>query len=592
MCAIFGIIGSYDNNKARDNFMALAHRGEDDFAFLANENYFFGIHRLAITSFGREIDQPFTDNNYIVVFNGEIYNYKELALTLDIDTCSEAKVILESYKLWGDSFVEKINGMYAIAIYDGSKLKLFRDNAGKKPIFYSLQNGTLWFASEIKAIRNDLKADKKAILPYLSFQTTLAPNTFYNNIFSLPSGSFMTFENSKITIKSHFSPLNSKIIYTNSKDAADTAKDALVEAVSKRIPENHIPWGALLSGGIDSSLVAAMASINNKIDTFCIGYEERFASYDERGYASKVAKHTGSNHHETLMTKEKFFDALNEVEDILDQPLGDPASIPLFVLLKDVKGYDKRVVLTGDGSDELFLGYKTYKEYHDIEQASQLRYKNWLNGFLRSHYSPNKEWEWYKRIFGGSLLFRSTAELFTDLQQNRLLKQNVKDDNSLQYLESYWQEFMQSGRKNIIDWYSFCDMKVKLGELFLTKLDRVSMACGIEARSPFLDPSVVNLAFSVDPDIRFGDTSKAIIKQVAYEYLPYDIVDRKKRGFSYPYMEWLLEENELELIRRVQRERKIFNNDTLEFILSKAPSGGFKHHIFALYMLCRWLERN
>jgi len=592
MCAIFGIVGSYDESIAKDNFMALAHRGEDDSAFVSSENYFFGIHRLAITSFGKKIDQPFIDGKYIVVFNGEIYNYKELSFKLSIDAPSEAKVILECYTFWGDSFVDHINGMYAIAIYDGNEIKLFRDNVGKKPLFYSQKKDTFWFASEIKAIGNNLQIDKKAALSYLSFQTTLSPKTFYADIFSLPAGSYATFKDGEVTIKSHFSPLDNKIIYTNFKYASKAVEDALIESVSKRIPANNISWGALLSGGIDSSLVAAMASEHQKIDTFCIGYEERFASYDERGYASKVAKHIGSNHHEAILTKEKFFDTLNEVENLLDQPLGDPASIPLFVLLKDVKEHGKRVVLTGDGSDELFLGYKTYKEYHDIEQASQLKYKNWLNGFLRSHYSPNKEWEWYKRIFGGSLLFRSTAELFTDLQQNRLLKQNVKDDNSLQYLEAYWREFVQSGRTNIIDWYSFCDMKVKLGDLFLTKLDRISMACGIEARSPFLDPSVVKLAFSIDPDVRFGDTSKAIIKQVAYEYLPLDIVERKKRGFSYPYMEWLLEENELELIRRVQRERKIFNDEALEFILSKAPSGGFKHHIFALYMLCRRLEKD
>jgi asparagine synthase (glutamine-hydrolysing) len=592
MCAIFGIIGSYDENIAKDDFMALAHRGEDDSAFISNEKYFFGIHRLAITSFGKEIDQPFMDGKYIVVFNGEIYNYKELALRLGIDASSEAKVILESYKFWGDSFVEYINGMYAIAIYDGNELKLFRDNVGKKPLFYSVKKDAFWFASEIKALGYGSKIDTKAILPYLSFQTTLSPNTFYTDIFSLPAGSCATFKDGKITVKSHFSPLNNKIIYTNSQDASSAVEDALKESVSKRIPSGNVPWGALLSGGIDSSLVASMASLDCKIDTFCIGYEDKFASYDEREYASKVAKHIDSNHYESVLTKEKFFDGLANIEGFSEQPLADPAQIPLFVLLKEVKEYDKRVVLTGDGSDELFLGYKTYKEYYDIEQASQLKYKNWLNGFLRSHYSPNKEWEWYKRIFGGSLLFRSTAELFTDLQQNRLLKQNIKDDNSLQYLEPYWNEFVQSGRKNIIDWYSFCDMKVKLGDLFLTKLDRISMACGIEARSPFLDPSVVKLAFSIDPDVRFGDTSKAIIKQVAYEYLPLDIVERKKRGFSYPYMEWLLEENELELIRRVQRERKIFNDEALEFILSKAPSGGFKHHIFALYMLCRRLEKD
>ena len=592
MCAIFGVVGSYDINIAKNSFEMLAHRGEDDSAFVANESYFFGIHRLAITSLGEDIDQPLIDGKHIVVFNGEIYNYKELALALGTDASSEAKVILESYKFWGDSFVEHINGMYAIAIYDGNVLKLFRDNVGKKPLFYSAKKDAFWFASEIKALEYGSKIDKKAILPYLSFQTTLAPNTFYTNIFSLSAGSFATFKDGDITIKSHFLPLNNKIIYTNSKYAISAIEDALIESVSKRIPASKIPWGALLSGGIDSSLVAAMASEHQRIDTFCIGYEDKFASYDEREYASKVAKHIGSNHHEAILTKEKFFDGLTSIEEMSEQPLADPAQIPLFILLKEVKEYGKRVVLTGDGSDELFLGYKTYKEYLDIEQASQLKYKNWLQGFLRSHYSPNKEWEWYKRIFGDSLLFRSTAELFTDLQQNRLLKQNVKDDNSLHYLEPYWKEFIQSGRKNIIDWYSFCDMKVKLGDLFLTKLDRVSMACGIEARSPFLDLSVINLAFSIDPDVRFGQTSKDLIKQIAYRYMPQDIVERKKRGFSYPYMEWLLEENELELIRRVQKERKIFNNETLEFILSKAPSGGFKHHIFALYMLCRWLDKN
>ena len=592
MCAIFGIIGSYDESIAKDDFMTLAHRGEDDSAFISNEKYFFGIHRLAITSLGKDIDQPFVDGKYIVVFNGEIYNYKELARTLGIDKSSEVKVVLESYKIWGDSFVEHINGMYAIAIYDGNVLKLFRDNVGKKPLFYSVKKDAFWFASEIKALDSGSKIDKKAILPYLSFQTTLSPNTFYSDIFLLPAGSYATFKNGEITVKSHFSPLNNKIIYTNSKDASNAVEGALKESVLRRIPASNIPWGALLSGGIDSSLVAAMASEHQKIDTFCIGYEDKFASYDEREYANKVAKHIGSNHHEAVLTKEKFFDGIASIEGFSEQPLADPAQIPLFVLLKEVKEYDKRVVLTGDGSDELFLGYKTYKEYYDIEQASQLKYKNWLNGFLRSHYSPNKEWEWYKRIFGDSLLFRSTAELFTDLQQNRLLKQNVKDDNSLHYLEPYWKEFVQSGRANSIDWYSFCDMKVKLGDLFLAKLDRVSMACGIEARSPFLDPSVVNLAFSIDPEVRFGQTSKDLIKQIAYRYMPSDIVERKKRGFSYPYMEWLLEENELEVIRRVQRERKIFNNEALEFILSKAPSGGFKHHIFALYMLCRWLDRN
>ncbi|MBD3808442.1 MAG: asparagine synthase, partial [Epsilonproteobacteria bacterium] len=293
-----------------------------------------------------------------------------------------------------------------------------------------------------------------------------------------------------------------------------------------------------------------------------------------------------------ILTKDNFFDTLDKLDILLDEPMADPASVSLYFLLEEISNNGKRVVLSGDGSDELFFGYSRYREFYDIETIKKLKNKNWLKNYFRANYSMNKEWEWYKRALEESILFRSSSELFTDLQQNRLLKQNIKDNNSQTKLLPFWDKFIKSRRENILDWYSFCDMKIRLGELYLKKLDIVSMACGVEVRSPFLDSSMINAAFSIDADVKLGVSNKELIKEIAKEYLPQSIIERKKRGFSYPFMEWLLEENSLELIKKVQNKHKIFHEDHLNFLLSKADSGGFKNQIFAVYMYCRWLERN
>ena len=334
-----------------------------------------------------------------------------------------------------------------------------------------------------------------------------------------------------------------------------------------------------------------MASLEQKVDTFSIGYEG-YDKYDERPFARTVAEHIGSNHHEVVFGKEAFLQTIEEVVSSLDEPLADPAMLPLYHLLKEVNKEGFKVVLTGDGSDELFMGYRTYKEFHDLEQAKELRYKGWLQQYFKSNFSMHKEWEWYKRIFEESMLFRSTAEVFTDLQQNRLLRMNVKDNLSLKALEPYIKEFEESGRTSSIDWYSFLDMKVMLGNVFLRKLDRMSMAHSVEARSPFLDKEVVATAFSCTPELRMMAPSKALVKSIARKYLPEEIVDRKKKGFNYPYMEWLQESGELSVIGRIQEKMNLFNESELEMYLEKGKQGMFKQHLFSLYMLCKWLEKN
>jgi asparagine synthase (glutamine-hydrolysing) len=590
VCAIFGVIGGHDDESTKASFVSLAHRGEDGSEYISNENYFFGIHRLAITSACENKTQIFEKSGYIVLLNGEIYNHKELDEQIGNISLSEEETIYEYYKKYGDEFVNHINGMYAIAINDGKKLKLFRDKVGKKPLFYRIIDGSFWFASEIKALGSNHKIRYEGLPSYLSFQTTISPNTFFEDIYSLDAGSSLEFDGENIKIASCYKPLKNKINYSTSMESKIAVHAVLKEAVSCRVPDG-VDFGVLLSGGIDSSLIAGILSKEHKIDTYCVGYENKYAKYDERKYAQIVSKKIDTSHTEVIFTKELFYENMKIVDSYFEAPLGDPAILPLLSVLRKIKGDGKKVVITGDGSDELFLGYKTYKEFYDIEKLKEFKRPNWLLNQLKSNYSPNKEWEWHKRALEGSLLFRSTAELFTDLQQNRILRRNIKDNTSQSVIQNYRDEFINSGRTSELDWYSFCDMRIKLGELFLTKLDRASMICGLEARSPFLDESVVECAFNISPEIKFGNRSKAIIKDIASEYLPSEIIERKKRGFSYPYMEWLVEENELELIRKVNSEYKIFVDDEVDFLLSKANSGGFKHQIFALYMYCRWLSK-
>ncbi|MDD3592914.1 MAG: asparagine synthase C-terminal domain-containing protein, partial [Sulfurovum sp.] len=351
-----------------------------------------------------------------------------------------------------------------------------------------------------------------------------------------------------------------------------------------------VKYGALLSGGLDSSLIAALAASHASLHTFSIGYEG-YEQHDERPYAAQVAEHIGSIHHAYGFSKKEFLETMEQILAILDEPFADPAMVPLFYLMKKIRHEGIKVVLTGDGSDELFLGYRTYKEYLDIEQLSALKHKNWLKAYLKSHFSIHKEWEWYKRILEEKTLFRSSAELFTDLQQNRLLKMNIKDNRSLDIIASYLQEFEASQRSAPVDWYSFLDLKIQLGEVFLRKLDRISMAHSIEARTPFLDKELVKSVFAIAPELREEQLPKGWIKNIAAAYLPETIIHRKKKGFNYPYLEWLQESDQLEVITKVQKRHKLFNDKQLEWLLSEGEQGRFQHQIFSLYILCRWIER-
>ncbi len=593
MCAIFGIIGTYEKGEAKKAFQTLAHRGVDANYTSVNDHCFLGVHRLAVTHVTKTPTQIYNHNGLHILFNGEIYNYQLLAEELHLQEQSEIDVLYAAYVKWGDDFVTHLRGMFAIAIIDESQVKLFRDPFGKKPLFYTFDAERLIFASEMKAIHAlvPLTFDRQILTQYLSFQTPLSPQTFDRHIHQVDAGEMLTFTlgEQKVRKQKYYTPLNKTQAIDEKEKAEETLENVLLESVALRLPK-EVKFACLLSGGLDSSLISAMASLKQKVYTFSIGYEG-YEKYDERPFAKVVAEHINSIHHEVVFSKANFLQTIEEVVSSLDEPLADPAMLPLYHLMKEVNQEGFKVVLTGDGSDELFMGYRTYKEFYDLEKAKELIFKGWLQHYFKSNFSMHKEWEWYKRVFEESMLFRSTAEIFTDLQQNRLLRMNVKDNHSLTALEPYKEEFEQSGCSSPIDWYSFLDMKVMLGNVFLRKLDRMSMAHSVEARSPFLDKEVVATAFSCTPELRMRGSSKALVKSIARKYLPEEIVDRKKKGFNYPYMEWLQESGELSVIWRIQEKMNLFNENELEMYLEKGKQGMFKQHLFSLYMLCKWLEK-
>jgi len=598
MCAIFGIIGHYDEKQARLALAKLSHRGPDFCGVIQQERLFFAHQRLSIQDTHHRSNQPLRYKDILLSFNGEIYNFKELKKELDFEfkTKSDTEVIIAAYLRWGVEFVHHLRGMFAIALMDNDTLYLFRDRLGKKPLFYLNSASSFMFASEIKALKPFLKKtqlNEDALLSYLSFLAPTPPHTFYKGINKLAAGEFLEFKDNKITIKRYFDLLDAQPnIIKDETEALLALEEKLRESIALRIDTNT-PTAALLSGGIDSATINYFAKEQGlDLQTYTLGYKE-FSKYDERNNAKQTANILGIKNKQIEITQAHFTNTIDTLLDTLDEPLNDPAALPLYLLFQEIKKDGYKIVLSGEGSDELFLGYRQYFEYLDIESASNLAHKNWLKKYFRSNFSMNREWEWYKRIFDETLLFRTSGDKFTDLQKNQLMRKNIKDNHSLIYLKPYRERFENSEHTDESIWYSYIDLNIFQAEHFLTKLDRVSMAHSIESRTPFLDHKLAQTIFSLTPIMRYKDKkTKKLLKCIMEPYLGSEIINRKKKGFSNPYMEYLINSGKISLIEEVNKQTGMFKNDKLQEYIKIASKGSFKQHIWGLYVLSYWIKKN
>lgn len=598
MCGVFGIIGHYSSQKAREALKTLEHRGRDFCGIIERDTLFLAHQRLSVTDIHPRSHQPMVRGGVLISFNGEIYNHEELRKRLNIsewETNSDTEVLLRAYEAWGIGCVEHLEGMFAFALIDGEKLYLVRDRFGKKPLFYHHGQDGFVFASEIKALKpflSSVRMNDEAMHSYLSFLAPAPPHTFYQGIEKLEGGEWLCYEHGTITKRRYYDLLATPAYaITDGAEAAGRIEEELRRSIRMRIP-SEVSAAALLSGGLDSAMICAIsASQGVKLPTFTLGYDE-YGAYDERSNARATAEYLGLEHTEVVISRHDFDEHLDELLEHMDEPLNDPAALPLYLLMKKISSEGFKVVLSGEGSDELFLGYRQYFEYLDIEKAASLHHKNWLKKYFHAHFSMNREWEWYKRIFDDTLLFRTSGEKFTDLQQNMLLRRNVRDNESLRFLAPYREIFEQSAHNDPAQWYSYIDMKLFVGEHFLAKLDRVSMAHTIEARTPFLDHTLAQTALSIAPELRIGEgKTKTLLKQVARKYLSDDIINRKKKGFSNPYMEWLVASGRIDLIREVNAKTGLFYPEMVEKYIEMARRGRFKQHVWGLYVLSHWINR-
>ena len=593
MCAVFGVLGDYDDKIARMALERMTHRGPDHCGITERPGVFFAHNRLSIIASSH--NQPYEQEGILLSFNGEIYNYRELRTLLELPEAGESELLVCAYLKWGVNFVKRLVGMFAIALYDKETLYLFRDRFGKKPLFYLHGANTFAYASEIKALRVFLKRvrmNDDALMSYLSFLAPTPPHTFYEGIYKLEAGYFLKFSQNSVTCKRYYDVLEAPCDAISDEPAAlNTIEKHLFDAVALRL-EADVPTAALLSGGIDSAMLVAVAKHYGKtLPTFTLGYEN-YGNYDERANARYSAESLGVENHEIVIGQNDFIGAIDPVFDALDEPLNDPAAVPLYLLFKAIKKAGYKVVLSGEGSDEIFLGYRQYFEYLDIEKAAMLQHKNWLKKYFHGHFSMNREWEWYKRVFDTTLLFRTSGEKFTDLQKNILMHRNVRDNDALRFLEPYRRMFEQSLHEDPAIWYSYSDLKLFQAEHFLTKLDRVSMAHSIESRTPYLDHALVETLFSLDPALRYRKgVTKALLKKIGGNYLDASILARKKKGFSNPYMEWLIASGRMELILHVNEKTGLFKKEVLEEYISRAKTGRFKQHVWGLYALSHWINK-
>ena len=561
MCAIFGIC-EVNKEKVKKALDLMIHRGVDYEGIKINSKASFGFNRLAIENI-KINSQPLKKNDILVVFNGEIYNYKDLIKEYHLNAKTEIEVIYELWKKFGAQFVKKLDGMFAVAIFD-KKLYLFRDEFGKKPLYFT--KGGI-FSSEIKAILPFMnkKINFNALAEYLAYNSSLAPNTIYEGIFKLPAGCYYDGE-----IKRWYDFYREEE-KRGMEEAVWELEELLINSIQKRM-QGDVEIGSLLSGGIDSSLIAAIMSKNKRIKTFSIGYEG-FSNYDERKYAKIAAKHINSEHYEINYTKDDFFSSFDKVLNDMDEPIADSSFFPANFLASKIP---LKVVLSGEGSDELFLGYRRYEEYLGFFSA-YIPNKKWLKKYLERHPEDIKEWEVFRRFFAGESVFRGINEIFFQKQINKVLKIKTNEVEYKRFLKG-WGSFD----------FTYFDLKVWIGEVLLMKLDKMFMANTIEARSPFLDRNLVEFVFSLPENVR--GSKKVLVKEVAKKYLPSEIINRRKKGFAYPFLEWLKEENEFRLIVDVNRETKIFNEEYLKEII-KTGHKRYKQHLWTLYLFSKWLKK-
>lgn len=588
MCGIAGIVSL--NGSAPESGLiikmtrSMAHRGPDGEGYLLTSNVgedysnescpvinvpnqrpiAFGHRRLSIVDLSAGGAQPMPDvsKNYWITFNGEIYNHRELRKELEKagqqfkSDHSDTEVILASYKQWGFECLKKLRGMFAFALWDIEKdlVWIVRDRFGKKPLYYGIKNGRYYFASEVKAILRckDFKRemDLQAFSDYLSFTFVPPPNTLFKDINKLAAGHYMTIKGGQLSSQIPYYNVFDKVRVNaemKEEEAIEGFRNLFTRAIDYR-RESDVPYGAYLSGGVDSSsVVAKLTEITGKpVYTFSVGFSNEIEGYtNEFAYARAVAKQFNSNHHEIELKVNDFLDIMPKLVWHHDEPISDVACVPLYYLSKLARDNGVIVCLGGEGSDETFIGYQSWRMMHEYQTLhNNYPYlRKFIKAFAnipivksrRPYYA-----EWSDRVSKNQSIFRGGVENYSDADKDKFFKKgyqlSAKIQPAYRIIDYYNQRYKaESGSNNLLNNMSFIDLNLRLPELLLSRIDKMSMAASVEARAPFMDDELIEFALSIPAHLKMKNkVEKYIVKKGMEGALPDSILYRRKDGFTIP----------------------------------------------------------
>ena len=618
MCGIAGILHQdqaerVDRDALRRMTRALSHRGPDGEGYYEDGNIGLGHRRLAIIDLATG-KQPMhsRDGDVVVVFNGEIYNYVELREELRnlghaFQTASDTEVIIAAYKQWGFDCQQKFNGMWAFALWDRRRRQLFlsRDRMGEKPLHYSIKDGTLTFGSEIKSLlayRSDYKPASELLHVYLSLGYVPAPYTLYSGISRLLPGHYLVVREGAVEDRTYWDlpVITESDMRTDSERIYREFEEYFLDSVKLRM-RSDVPFGAFLSGGLDSASVVAAMSVESSlpVETFTIGFAER--GFDERHLAREVAEHFGTKHHERLAAPEMFDESLERVLRHFDEPFGDASAIPVG-LVSGVARQQVTMALTGDGGDEVLSGYTSYvtekitERYRAVPAAlrraayfSTSLSARLANGQLR--YRLNKG-ERFLRLAESPFSQRAIAKMST-LGPETIRKLIPNDTPQLDFADYFSGAVAKCTFVDAFYRQMYFHLKVSLPDDMLAKVDRMSMSHSLETRIPFLDHRLVELAYQVHKDVKMpGLRRKDLLCRTIGRRLPPSLLKAPKMPFSVPLREWFKAKDFNVRLNSLEREDFGLDSTVIREIVDTNRSGqnDYGDFIWRLFVLKQWMD--
>lgn len=607
MCGICGIYALSEKGKAYlDNIdgtvAAISHRGPDHFGVYRQAKTALAHTRLSILDVSEASHQPFfsDDKRQVIVFNGEVFNYEALGRGLNCRTSGDVEVLLKLFHEHGISSLEKLNGFFAFSFYNESKdeLYLVRDRLGIKPLYYYLSEDVLVFASEIKAILRVVgpqKLNRQALYNYFRFNYITGPDSIFESIFQLPPGHYMEVKQGRASLKQWYDA-------ASPNEAAGAApeeelRQLLDDAVALRLHAD-VPVGCFLSGGVDSSIVSALAARHHSnLHTFSIGFKDE-PFFDETRYAEQVAAHISSKHHTFRLSNNDLLGNLGDFLNSIDEPFADSSALNVYILSQYTREHVK-VALSGDGADELFMGYNKHRAEWLVNHSSYRHLRPIALPLLSvlpksRHGFFSNRFRQLDRFYASSGLspferYISWAGISGPEELGRLLAQPVSEGRlPVQKLFDAYDSYRAT---------NLADLGMVLADDMLVKVDRMSMRHGIEIRNPFLDYRVV--AFALDLPVHekiTKDEQKVILRKAFAGLLPEEIFSRRKKGFEVPLLKWFnkelrqgIENNWLS--EALIREQGLFNYEYIYHLkrqLFSSNPGDAAAKVWALIVFQQW----